>query len=176
MQHAYSGRARGRQRRRYPDSGHEEVNLFGALFQDQSKMMFPAIKLAINTTPVRIPIIFRLSIAVSLPRLLTPDSSYRQPCCVAGDSDAVRNESGRQATLRLVRPMRQGIVVPVSNPEKLETLLAIALSATAEDDLPPRVAAFVRRPAGGIRSGLRGRTCQSGSCRHQSFTQMNSTD
>jgi hypothetical protein len=59
------------------------------------------------------------------------------------------------AKLRLVRPMRQGIVVPVSNPEKVETLLAIALSATAEDDLPPRVAAFVRRPAGGIRSGLR---------------------
>jgi hypothetical protein len=33
--------------------------------------------------------------------------------------------------------------------------LDIALSATAEDDLPPRVAAFVRRPLGGIRSGLR---------------------
>jgi Kef-type K+ transport system membrane component KefB len=59
------------------------------------------------------------------------------------------------AKLRLVRPMQQGILVPVSNPEKVETLLEIALAATGTKDLPPRVAAFVRRPAGGIRSGLR---------------------
>jgi Kef-type K+ transport system membrane component KefB len=59
------------------------------------------------------------------------------------------------AKLRLVRPMRQGILVPVSNPEKVRPLLEIALSATAAEDSPPRVAAFVRRPIGGIRSGLR---------------------
>ena len=59
------------------------------------------------------------------------------------------------AKLRLVRPARQGILVPVSNPEKVATLLAIALAATAAEDLPPRVCGFVRRPAGGIRSGLR---------------------
>jgi hypothetical protein len=57
--------------------------------------------------------------------------------------------------LRLVRPIRQGILVPISNPEKVAPLLEIALSATALEDSPPRVAAFVRRPAGGIRSGLR---------------------
>ena len=59
------------------------------------------------------------------------------------------------AKLRLVRPIREGILVPVSNPEKIRALLEIALSATAAGDLPPRVAAFVRRPVGGIRSGLR---------------------
>ena len=59
------------------------------------------------------------------------------------------------AKLRLVHPLRQGILVPVSNPEKVKPLLEIALSATAAEDSPPRVAAFVRRPVGGIRSGLR---------------------
>jgi K+:H+ antiporter len=59
------------------------------------------------------------------------------------------------AKLRLVRPLRQGILVPISNPEKVGSLLDLALSATAADDSPPRVAAFVRRPFGGIRSGLR---------------------
>ena len=59
------------------------------------------------------------------------------------------------AKLRLVRPLRQGILVPISNPEKVGSLLDLALSATTADDSPPRVAAFVRRPLGGIRSGLR---------------------
>lgn len=59
------------------------------------------------------------------------------------------------AKLRLVRPIRQGILVPISNPEKVGSLMEIALSATAAEDSPPRVAAFVRRPIGGIRSGLR---------------------
>jgi Kef-type K+ transport system membrane component KefB len=59
------------------------------------------------------------------------------------------------AKLRLVRPLRQGILVPISNPEKVGSLLDLALSATAADDSPPRVAAFIRRPLGGIRSGLR---------------------
>jgi Kef-type K+ transport system membrane component KefB/nucleotide-binding universal stress UspA family protein len=59
------------------------------------------------------------------------------------------------AKLRLVRPLRQGMLVPISNPEKVGSLLDLALSATAADDSPPRVAAFVRRPLGGIRSGLR---------------------
>jgi Kef-type K+ transport system membrane component KefB len=59
------------------------------------------------------------------------------------------------AKLRLVRPLRQGILVPISNPEKVGSLLDLALSATAADDSPPRVAALVRRPLGGIRSGLR---------------------
>ena len=59
------------------------------------------------------------------------------------------------AKLRLVRPLRQGMLVPISNPGKVRSLLDLALSATAADDSPPRIAAFIRRPAGGIRSGLR---------------------
>jgi K+:H+ antiporter len=43
------------------------------------------------------------------------------------------------AKLRLVRPARQGILVPISNPEKVGSLLDLALSATAADDSPPRV-------------------------------------
>jgi Kef-type K+ transport system membrane component KefB len=68
------------------------------------------------------------------------------------DDDAVPESA---AKLRLVRSLRQGILVPISNPEKVGSLMDLALSATAADDSPPRVAAFVRRPLGGIRSGLR---------------------
>jgi hypothetical protein len=59
------------------------------------------------------------------------------------------------AKLRVVRPARQGILVPVSNPQKVGVLIDLALSATGADDSPPRVVAFVRRPAGGVRSGIR---------------------
>ena len=59
------------------------------------------------------------------------------------------------AKLRVVRPARQGILVPVSNPQKVGVLMDLALSATGVDDSPPRVAAFVHRPAGGVRSGIR---------------------
>jgi hypothetical protein len=54
-----------------------------------------------------------------------------------------------------VRPARQGILVPVSNPQKVGVLMDLALSATGADDSPPRVVAFVHRPAGGVRSGIR---------------------
>jgi Kef-type K+ transport system membrane component KefB len=76
---------------------------------------------------------------------------------IAPREEFLAEESHREpaAKLRLVRPIRQGILVPVSNPEKVRPLLEIALWATAAEDLPPRVAAFVRRPIGGIRSGLR---------------------
>src|SRR5580698_9120084 len=76
---------------------------------------------------------------------------------IAPREEFLAEESDREpaAKLRLVRPIRQGILVPVSNPEKVRPLLEIALWATAAEDLPPRVAAFVRRPIGGIRSGLR---------------------
>jgi Kef-type K+ transport system membrane component KefB len=50
-----------------------------------------------------------------------------------------------------------GVLVPVSNPVALPPLLEIALAATRPEDPPPRVLALVRRPAGGIRSGLRER-------------------
>jgi hypothetical protein len=45
--------------------------------------------------------------------------------------------------------------VPVSNPQKVGVLMDLALSATGADDSPPRVVAFVHRPAGGVRSGIR---------------------
>ena len=52
-------------------------------------------------------------------------------------------------------PTGGGLLVPVSNPEGLAPLLDLATAATRPEDPPPRVLALVRRPAGGIRSGLR---------------------
>lgn len=52
-------------------------------------------------------------------------------------------------------PAGGGLLVPVSNPEGLAPLLDLAMAATRPEDPPPRVLALVRRPAGGIRSGLR---------------------
>ncbi|HWE28615.1 MAG TPA: hypothetical protein VHB97_11465, partial [Polyangia bacterium] len=52
-------------------------------------------------------------------------------------------------------PAGGGLLVPVSNPEGLAPLLDLAAAATRPKDPPPRVLALVRRPAGGIRSGLR---------------------
>jgi Kef-type K+ transport system membrane component KefB len=52
-------------------------------------------------------------------------------------------------------PAGGGLLVPISNPEGLASLLDLASAATRPEDPPPRVLALVRRPAGGIRSGLR---------------------
>jgi Kef-type K+ transport system membrane component KefB len=52
-------------------------------------------------------------------------------------------------------PAGGGLLVPISNPEGLASLLDLAGAATRPEDPPPRVLALVRRPAGGIRSGLR---------------------
>ncbi|MGZ3440783.1 MAG: cation:proton antiporter, partial [Polyangia bacterium] len=52
-------------------------------------------------------------------------------------------------------PAGGGLLVPISNPEGLGSLLDLAGAATRPEDPPPRVLALVRRPAGGIRSGLR---------------------
>ena len=52
-------------------------------------------------------------------------------------------------------PAGGGLLVPISNPEGLAPLLDLATAATRPEDPPPRVLALVRRPAGGIRSGLR---------------------
>ena len=41
-------------------------------------------------------------------------------------------------------PLRRGLLVPVANPEGVAPLLAIAFAATAPDDPPARVVAFVR--------------------------------
>jgi K+:H+ antiporter len=48
-----------------------------------------------------------------------------------------------------------GLLVPISNPQARVPLLARASAATRPNDPPPRVLALVRRPPGGIRSGLR---------------------
>jgi Kef-type K+ transport system membrane component KefB len=48
-----------------------------------------------------------------------------------------------------------GILVPISNPDGLESLINLATAATRVGDPAPRVLALVRRPPGGIRSGLR---------------------
>jgi Kef-type K+ transport system membrane component KefB len=52
-------------------------------------------------------------------------------------------------------PGAGGLLVPISNPDGLQPLIDIATSATRAGDPPPRVLALVRRPPGGIRSGLR---------------------
>jgi Kef-type K+ transport system membrane component KefB len=48
-----------------------------------------------------------------------------------------------------------GVLLPVSNPVAVEVMIDLALAATRPEDPPPRVLALVRRPAGGVRSGLR---------------------
>jgi Kef-type K+ transport system membrane component KefB len=49
-----------------------------------------------------------------------------------------------------------GLLVPISNPDGLASLIDLATAATRVQDPPPRVLALVRRPAGStIRSGLR---------------------
>jgi hypothetical protein len=44
-----------------------------------------------------------------------------------------------------VLPSRRGLLVPVANPDGVAPLLAVAFAATAPDDPPIRVVAFVRR-------------------------------
>jgi Kef-type K+ transport system membrane component KefB len=53
-------------------------------------------------------------------------------------------------------PTRQGgIIVPIANPAGVPVLINLAAAASRPDDPPPRVVALVRRPPGGVRSGLR---------------------
>jgi Kef-type K+ transport system membrane component KefB len=48
-----------------------------------------------------------------------------------------------------------GVLVPISNPAGVAPILDLAIAATGDEDPPPRVLALVRRPPGGVRSGLR---------------------
>jgi hypothetical protein len=50
---------------------------------------------------------------------------------------------------------RAAIVVAISNPEGVANLLDLALAANRPDDPPPHVVALARRPAEGVRTGLR---------------------
>ncbi len=69
--------------------------------------------------------------------------------------------SGREPAPIALRPAAEpparqgGIIVPVANPADVRALVGLALGATRPSDPPPRVVALVRRPAGGVRSGLR---------------------
>jgi K+:H+ antiporter len=49
---------------------------------------------------------------------------------------------------------RNAILVPVADPKGVARLVGIALAATPPGMTPPRVLALVRRPAGGVRTGL----------------------
>jgi hypothetical protein len=50
---------------------------------------------------------------------------------------------------------RQPMLIAVSNPRGMAALLEVAIHATQPESPPARVLALVRRPAGGVRSGLR---------------------
>jgi Kef-type K+ transport system membrane component KefB len=52
-------------------------------------------------------------------------------------------------------PRPAGVLVPISNPEGMAALIDLAAAATRPDEPAPRVLALVRRPAGGVRAGLR---------------------
>ena len=65
------------------------------------------------------------------------------------------DEPARAVAEPTTPPSGGGVLVPISNPEGLAPLLDIAAAATRPEDPPPRVLALVRRPSGGIRSGLR---------------------
>jgi Kef-type K+ transport system membrane component KefB len=55
-----------------------------------------------------------------------------------------------------LQAVRQGgVLLPISNPAAVEIMLEFALASTRPSDPPPRILALVRRPAGGVRSGLR---------------------
>jgi hypothetical protein len=55
-----------------------------------------------------------------------------------------------------LQAVRQGgVLLPISNPVGVGIMVDLALAATRPDDPAPRVLALVRRPAGGVRSGLR---------------------
>jgi Kef-type K+ transport system membrane component KefB len=48
-----------------------------------------------------------------------------------------------------------GVLAPISNPAGVSAIVELAVAATRDEDPPPRVLALVRRPGGGVRSGLR---------------------
>jgi Kef-type K+ transport system membrane component KefB len=61
----------------------------------------------------------------------------------------------RHAPVPSVEMDRSAVLVPVSDPQGVAILVELALAASPADAAPPRVLALVRRPLGGVRSGLR---------------------
>ena len=105
------------------------------------------------------PVLFAMLVLMALVTtfMTTPILHLVAPEAERSGKEAADAPAAPESTvkLRLLRPMRQGILVPISNPDKVRPLVELALAATGAGDAPPRVAAFVRRPVGGVRSGLR---------------------
>src|SRR5271157_781857 len=70
-----------------------------------------------------------------------------------GEMTARPTEEGTKSTLGI--RARRPILVPISNPIGVASLVGLAAAATGPEGPAPRVIALVRRPAGGVRSGLR---------------------
>ncbi|HKD69786.1 MAG TPA: cation:proton antiporter [Candidatus Binataceae bacterium] len=70
-------------------------------------------------------------------------------------SEAEEPESAAMMSPVLGPVRRAAIVVAISNPEGAGNLLDLALAANRPDAPPPHVVALARRPAEGVRSGLR---------------------
>jgi Kef-type K+ transport system membrane component KefB len=74
---------------------------------------------------------------------------------VAGKDEEEGREPAAEISPALGPVRRAAIVVAISNPEGAASLLDLALAANRPDDPPPHVVALARRPAEGVRSGLR---------------------
>jgi hypothetical protein len=66
-----------------------------------------------------------------------------------------RSAQARAPRMGISGTERQPMLVAVSNPRGMASLLEVAAHATEPETPAPRVLALVRRPSGGVRSGLR---------------------
>jgi len=96
--------------------------------------------MALTTTLATTPILDLIS------RDLTEDRREEKE---ASSSEQVRSATAFRTT------ERQPMLVAVSNPRGMASLLDVAIHATQPESPATRVLALVRRPSGGVRSGLR---------------------
>ncbi len=61
----------------------------------------------------------------------------------------------RRASIGMPRMREMGVIAAVSNPRTVDSLIELAAAASIAEGHPPRVVTLVRRPEGGVRSGLR---------------------
>jgi Kef-type K+ transport system membrane component KefB len=66
-----------------------------------------------------------------------------------------RSAQAKAPRTRVSRTEHQPMLVAVSNPRGMASLLDVAAHATDPETPTPRILALVRRPSGGVRSGLR---------------------
>jgi Kef-type K+ transport system membrane component KefB len=102
--------------------------------------------MALTTTLATTPLLDLISHELTEDRR---DKEGRREKSVAASSRQVSSPSVFRST------ERQPMLVAVSNPRGMGSLLDVALHATLPESPATRVLALVRRPAGGIRSGLR---------------------